>query len=537
MTQTPVHATAPSLPPAAGPRPAGRDRPRPVRRRASRARAVRPAAVLAIVLAGQFMAVLDASVVNVAAPSIHAGLHASGAGLQLVIAGYTITYAVLLVSGARIGDLLGHRRMFLAGLAVFSLASLGCGLAGSTAQLVALRLVQGAGAAAMIPQVLSLIQRTFAGQSRARAMSAYSAVLAVGIVVGQVAGGVLVSANLFGATWRPVFLVNVPIGAVLMLAGWRLLPAGRGEAGRGLDIAGLALLTPAVLAVVIPLVLGQPEHWPAWGWLLLVGSVGLFGGFALVERRLAARGGSPLVHGRMLGLAGVRSGIAALFAVMTVFGGMFFALALHFQGGLGESPLRAGLTFAPSAAAFAVVSLNWQRLPARIKPWLPIGGFAGMSAGLVLLALVLRGGGSGGAWPFLALALIGASNAFAFSPLMTGVLMKVPVSDAADATGVVVTVNQLALVIGVASFGAIYLNLTGPLPADAAGAFRGLSAHAEFLTCLALAALAACGGALATARAWSHERSQSRPQAQSQPRAQSQPLAQPRPEPVCAADR
>ena len=214
----------------------------------------------------------------------------------------------------------------------------------------------------------------------------------------------------------------------------------------------------------------------------------------------------PLVHRRMLGLAGVRTGILALFAVMTVFGGMFFVLALHFQGGLGESPLRAGLTFAPAAAAFAVVSLNWQRLPSQVKPWLPIGGFAGMTAGLVLLAAVLRDGGSGGIWPFLSLALIGGSNAFAFSPLMTGVLMRVPVSDAADATGVVVTVNQLALVIGVASFGAIYLNLAGPLPAAAGGAFRDLSAHAEFLTCLALAGLAGCGGALAAFRAWSHER-------------------------------
>ncbi len=237
------------------------------------------------------MAVLDASVVNVAAPSIHAALHASGAALQLVIAGYTITYAVLLVSGARLGDLLGHRRIFLTGLALFTVASLGCGLAGSTAQLVALRLVQGVGAAMMIPQVLSLIQRTFTGPRRARAMSAYSAVLALGVVAGQVAGGLLISADLLGSTWRPVFLVNVPIGVVLILAGWRLLPAGRGDGGRGLDLPGLVLLTPAVLAVVIPLVLGQPEHWPVWGWLCLAASVALFAGFARAERRLEARGG------------------------------------------------------------------------------------------------------------------------------------------------------------------------------------------------------------------------------------------------------
>jgi MFS family permease len=219
-----------------------------------------PRGTLAVVLTGQFMALLDSSVVNVAAPSIHASLHASGAGLQLVIAGYVITYAVLLVTGARLGDIVGHRRMFLAGVALFTLASLGCGLAGSTSALVALRFAQGVGAAAMIPQVLSLIQRSFPGPARARPMRLYSAVLAGGAVAGQVVGGLLVSANLWGSAWRPVFLLNVPIGVVLLIAGSRLLPRGRGEPGRGLDAAGLAILTPAVLALILPLVLGQSEH-------------------------------------------------------------------------------------------------------------------------------------------------------------------------------------------------------------------------------------------------------------------------------------
>jgi len=458
--------------------------------------------LLAIVLAGQFMAVLDASVVNVAAPSIHDGLHASGAALQLVIAGYTIAYAVLLVTGARLGDLLGHRRMFLAGLAVFTLASLGCGLAASTGALIALRFLQGTGAAMMIPQVLSLIQRTFSGAPRARAMSAYAAVLAGGVVVGQIAGGVLISANLFGAGWRPVFLVNVPIGVTLLVAGARKLPAGRAEAGRGLDLPGLLALSLAVLALVVPLVLGQPEHWPAWGWACLGGSAVLFAGFAVAERRLTARGGSPLVPGRVLRLPGAAMGVVALFAVMTTFGGLFFTLALHLQGGLGDSPLRAGLTFAPSAAAFALVSLNWQRLPARVRPWLAIWGFAGMAAALLALAAVIRGGGSGGAALYVALGVLGAAMACAFSPLMTAVLMRVPVADAADATGVIVTVNQLGLVIGVAAFGTLYLNLAGSLPAQAgAETFRLLSAHAESLTCVVLAGAAMAGGFVAQLRA------------------------------------
>jgi MFS family permease len=464
-------------------------------------RAPSPRGILAIVLTGQFMALLDASVVNVAAPSIHASLHASGAGLQLVIAGYVITYAVLLVTGARLGDIIGHRTMFLAGVALFTVASLGCGLAGSTGVLVTLRFVQGVGAAFMIPQVLSLIQRSFPGPARARPMRLYTAVLAGGAVAGQVIGGLLVSADLWGSMWRPVFLLNVPIGAALLVAGSRLLPRGRGEQGRGLDLAGLAILTPSVLALVLPLVLGQSEHWPAWGWACLAASGLGFAAFAVVERRIAARGGSPLVPGRVLRLPGVATGIAALFAVLAVFGGFFFTLALHLQGGLGESALRAGLTFAPAGLAFALVSLNWQRIGSRWQPALIIGGFVANAAGLLALAFLLRGGRDGGAWLYLATAVTGAGMAASFSPLMTAVLMRVPVADAADATGVIVTINQLALVVGVATFGTIYLNLAGRLPLHAAaGGFRAGSAHAAVITGVVLAAGALAGGMLAIGR-------------------------------------
>jgi MFS family permease len=461
------------------------------------ARALRPGLLLAIVLAGQFMAVLDASIVNVAVPSIHASLHASGAGLQLVIAGYAIAYAVLLVTGARLGDILGHRRMFQAGLALFTLASLGCGLAGSTGVLVGLRFAQGVGAAIMIPQVLSLIQRTFTGAARARAMRVYAAVLAGATVAGQVAGGLLISADLTGASWRPVFLVNVPIGVALLAGGVRYLPHGRGEPGRKLDLPGLALLTPAVLALVLPLVLGQPEHWPAWGWLLLAGSAVLLTGFALAERRVSAAGGQPLISGRVLGFPGVPAAIAGLFAVMTVLGGFFFVFALHLQGALGDSALRAGLTFVPAAAAFAVVSLNWQRLPGAGHQWLAVAGFLTEAAGLAWLALLLGGGGHGGVAAYLASALTGGGMAAAFSPLMTHVLLRVPVAQAADATGVVVTINQLALVVGVATFGSLYLNLAGALPGHpAGGAFLAASAHAVAVTFTAVAGLAVLGAVL-----------------------------------------
>jgi MFS family permease len=463
-----------------------------------RDRPVRAGLVLAVVLIGQFMAVLDASIVNVAAPSIHASLRASGAGLQLVVAGYTITYAVLLVTGARLGDIAGHRRVFLSGLVLFTLASLGCGLAASAALLITLRFVQGAGAAMMIPQVLSLIQRTHTGPARARAMSLYSAVIACGAVVGQLAGGLLVSADLFGSGWRPVFLVNVPVGVLLLVAGIRALPHGRGEPGRTLDLPGLALLTPAVLAFVLPLVLGQPEHWPAWGWVLMAASVPLVAAFVRMERRVAVTGGTPLVPGRVLRVPGVPVAMAALFTVMTIFSGFFFTLALHLQDGLGYSALRAGLTFAPAAVGFALVSLNWRRLPARSHGAVIIGGFVAFGAGMAALAALLHAGGDGGAGLYLAGALSGAGMAAAFSPLMTRVLLRVPVELAADTTGVVVTVNQLGLLVGVATFGTLYLSLAGRLPGHAAlGTFRHVSAHAEAVTFLALAALAAVGAVLA----------------------------------------
>jgi MFS family permease len=461
------------------------------------ARGARPGAVLAIVLTGQLMAVLDATIVNIAVPSMHADLHASGAGLQLIVAGYTIAYAVLLVTGARLGDILGHRRMFRAGVLLFTLASLGCGLAPSAGLLIGLRFAQGVGAAVMIPQVLSLIQRTYTSPGpRARAMSLYAAVISGGAVLGQVIGGLLISADLFGSTWRPIFLVNVPVG-MAVLAFSRLLPNGRDLSGRALDLPGLAVLTPAVLALVLPLVLGQPLGWPAWGWALLAASVAGFVMLALVEHRVGARGGQPILPRALLGLPGVTAGIGGLFVTMVVFGGWLFGFALELQDGLGDSALRAGLTFAPAAVAFALVSLNWQRVPARYHSGLAVTGLVLNGAGLLVLGLLLRSGGTGGGWVYVAAAVAGAGMAGTFGPLMTRVLSRVPVALAADASGVIVTVNQLGIVVGVATFGTLYLNLAGRLPVRMSDAFTLSSAHAYLVTSAALAGLSLAGAMLA----------------------------------------
>ena len=471
-------------------------------RRAPAGTGPRPGVVLAVVLTGQLMAVLDTNIVNVAIPSMHADLHASGALLQLIVAGYTIAYAVLLITGARLGDILGHRRVFRAGVLLFTLASLGCGLAPTAGVLVGLRFAQGVGAAVMIPQVLSLLQRTYQEPGpRARAMSLYATVISGGAVLGQVVGGLLISADVFGSTWRSVFLVNVPIGvAVLLCTG--MLPGSRDLTGRRLDLPGLLVLTPVVLAFVLPLVLGQPLGWPVWGWALLLASVAGFGLLGFVEHRVAAGGGQPILPRALLGLPGVLAGIGGLFASMMVFGGWLFGFALQLQDGLGESALRAGLTFAPAAVAFALVSLNWQRLPARYHAVLPAAGFVVNGLGLLGLALLFRSGDDGTSfWVYVASAVAGAGMAAAFGPLMTRVLSRVPVAIAADASGVIVTVNQLGIVTGVATFGTLYLNLAGRLPGSLGGssAFAISSANAYLATSIALAVLGVLGAFLAVA--------------------------------------
>jgi MFS family permease len=319
--------------------------------------------MLIVLLAGQFMALLDVTIVNVAVPTIGRSLHASGAELQLVVAGYTVSYAMMLITGARMGDLYGRRRMFLIGAFVFTAASLACGIAPGIGVLIAARFVQGAGAAAMMPQIMSVIQVRFDGAARARALSAYTAVLSSGFVAGQVIGGVLVTANLFGQAWRPVFLVNVPIGVALLALVPLVVPRDSPARGRRLDLAGLAIAVPAVFLVVLPLMLGHQEGWPSWVFACIGLGLVLAAVFVLVERRIANRGGDPLLNLAVLRAPGLAAGLAAVAVLMITYGGFLFSFALHLQAGLGDSALRAGLTFAPCAVVFGLCGYFWRRLP------------------------------------------------------------------------------------------------------------------------------------------------------------------------------
>ncbi|GAA2120810.1 MFS transporter [Streptomyces synnematoformans] len=460
---------------------------------ADSAPAVRTGWLLGIVLAGQFMALLDVFIVNVAAPTMRRELGTSGAELQLIIAGYTLSYAVLLITGARLGGLLGHRRVYLGGLALFTAASLACGLAATSGQLIAFRLVQGVGAAAMIPQVLSLIQRHFTGTGRVRALGVYAAVLATGAAAGQIVGGLLVSADIFGWTWRPVFLVNVVVGIPLLALGARLLPrdephpaAAGGPPGGAIDRGGLVLLAAAVTLFTVPLVLGQELDWPAWGWAMLGGSAVAAAAFAAYEPRLARRGGVPLFPPRVVRAPGMPVAVVRSLLAMVLNGAFMFVMALHLQAGLGFGALRAGLTFVPTAVAFGVAGLTWQRLPERLRPLLVPAGFLTTTVSFLAVGLAMRDGGEGGPGFYAGLTGVGAGLALAFSPNLTGALALVRPEDAPHASGLMTTTAQLGGLVGVATIGTLYLERAGALTLRA-------SADAVWDASLALAATGVLG--------------------------------------------
>jgi EmrB/QacA subfamily drug resistance transporter len=450
----------------------------------------RPALMLTVLLIGQFMAMLDITIVNVAMPTMGTDLHASGAALQLIVSGYTISYAMLLITCARLGELLGHRRLFWLGVMGFTVSSLLCGLAPNSLLLIIARFIQGAAAAVMMPQIMSTIQKQFTGAARTRALSAFSAVIAVGAVAGQILGGVLVSADILGTGWRPVFLVNVPVGIVVAILVPRLMPADGPRGTRKLDLLGLAIAVPSVFLIVLPLVLGHEDGWPAWAFLCMGLGLVLAAMFVMVERRVAARGGDPLLKIDVLRIPGVATGLIALSAGIIAYGGSLFTIGLHLQSGLGDSALRAGLTFAPTGVAFGLCSFYWRRLPDRVHHLLTPIGFTIAAFAYAAVAFTLDAGSGGGPVLLAELALLGFGMGIGYSPLLMNSLVHVPTRSAADASGLMTTTVQLGQVIAVATFGSLFLSLAGQPQPHA-------SAHAVATTLDWLAGLLLVGALIA----------------------------------------
>jgi MFS family permease len=413
---------------------------------------------LLILLGGQAMATMDASILIVASPSLRADLHTSDAQLQLVVAMYTIAFGAFVVTGARLGDVIGRRRAFVLGLSAFTCASLAGGLAPTPAALIVARAFQGMAGALMTPQVLSIIQQQFDGETRARAIGAYSMILAVGVAAGQVLGGLLVSAHLLSDAWRPALLLNAPVGALLLLGVRRGLPPTAPGPSRRLDLAGALVLAVALLALVVPLTFGRDAGWPAWVWPCLAGFALALACFVALERRIGRRGRDPLFDLNLFALPSVATGIAVVLLAMACYAGFLVSLTIHLQDGLGFTPLHAGLVFAIYATGFATASLTWTRAGAAARDRLPVAGPLAMGAALLGVGLI----GSDGGWPLDAIAPLlfaaGVGHAWGFSPLAARLTTAIQPEQAGQLSGLLLTASLVGQVVGVAAFVGVYFS-------------------------------------------------------------------------------
>jgi EmrB/QacA subfamily drug resistance transporter len=444
---------------------------------------------LATVLLGAFLSIADFFIVNVALPTIDTRLHASAATLELVVAGYGVPYALLLVLGGRLGDLFGRRRLFMLGMASFTVFSLLCGIAPTAVSLVAFRAAQGASAALMVPQVLATIQASCAGQRRARAIGLYGATAGIAAVVGQLAGGALVAANIAGESWRPIFLVNVPLGLFGLLLAWRQVPATRSTEPARVDAPGTALLAAAVLALLVPLTEGRALGWPTWSWISLALFAPALVAFAHVERRLERTGGHPIVPPSLLRLPGMRRGLIIAVPFFGGFGAFMFVSALALQQGAHFGPLRSGLALVPMALAFLVATLLTARLVARYgRNVLGVGALL-QGTGLTALAVTLFA-----AWPHVsplnlapAMIVAGFGQGLVMPPLFGLVLSGVPAERAGVGSGVLTTTQQSALALGVATLGSLFISLS---------AAHSLGVRDAFVVVLAVQTVVAAGVAV-----------------------------------------
>ena len=450
-----------------------------------------PGLVATALLCAVLMANVDAAVANIAAPAIHQSLHASGAMLQLTVSAYVLAYAALLITGARLGELFGLRRVFLIGIAGFTIASLACGAAVDPQMLVVARLVQGAAAALAVPQVLAGIHR-LPESNRRTYVGAYVAVLSGSAVFGQAAGGLLISADIAGAGWRSVFLVNVPIGIVSLVIAWRTLPRENGRRRARLDLRGAAILTLGLVSLTLPLILGRQLGWPWWVWWVLASSAPLLALFVWSQRSTMRAARQPLLNLGILRFRGVVPGLLSDSCAVACYFALLFIVALYLQSGLGHSAASSGLMLVGWVAAFGISGLILRRFSEstvrRAAPW------ASMTMTLsfvIVVALAVTGHADG--WPlFFALTLggfgLGASN----TALLTILTTAVRPAFAADLSGLVNMNSQIFNLIGVATIGTLYLALQD------AGAHAAVPA---FAVCVAALALISTVSAIFGARA------------------------------------
>ncbi|MFJ5841005.1 MFS transporter [Streptomyces shenzhenensis] len=471
MTSTETHPAPPTAPTTAPSpaRPAAGDR--------------RRWYALAIVMTAAFMDLVDVTIVNIAIPSIQRDAGASFSQIQWITAGYALAFAAGLITGGRLGDIHGRKRLFLVGVAGFTLASALCGFAVNPEMLVASRLLQGAMAALMVPQVLSIVHATFPAHERGKVFGLFGAIVGLGAVSGPLLGALLTQWNLFGLEWRPIFLINLPVGVVAFLLGRRFITESRAPRALKLDLVGVALVTLGLLMLLYPLTRGRELGWPLWGQLSMAGALVVFAALVAYERRKGARDGSPLVE---LSLFRVKS-FAAGIAVQTVFGlalGIFFLVwTLYMQTGLGWSPLRAGLTGVPfSIAVSTAAGLSVQKLVPRFGRGVLQAGALVMALGVLLyLAESERYGLGIAPWQMaLPLIVMGVGMGLIVAPLTDAVLSEVPREHAGSASGLINTVQQMGNALGLGLVSVVFFGVIddGLTPAQVGPAFVHAFQHA-----------------------------------------------------------
>jgi EmrB/QacA subfamily drug resistance transporter len=426
---------------------------------------------LPVVLAGTFMVVLDFFIVNVALPSMQSELGASDTAIEWVVAGYALTSAIFVITAGRLGDRFGRRRMFSIGLALFTLASAACGVAGTPFELVLARLLQGVGAALLTPNVLSIIGVLYSGADRVRALSVYGTVMGLAAVGGQLIGGALIAADPAGLGWRSCFLINLPIGIAALVLAPRVISESRQSVAPGLDKRGTLLATAALTAVVLPLLEGRQHGWPIWTWLSLALAPVLVAGFVVHQRRVARRGGSPLIDMTLFGNRSFSAGLLTQLCFWEGQASFFVVLALYLQNGRGLHPLPAGLVFTILAAAYVAASMRAPALTARYGRAVIAAGAVVLASGhALLLAAVADIGVSGSLFALVpGLVLVGAGMGLVLAPLASTILQSLEPERAGAASGMLTTMQNVGNAIGVAVTGVIFF---GALHSGYATAFE-----------------------------------------------------------------
>lgn len=415
-----------------------------------------------VLLGAPFMAVLDAFVVIVAVPSMQRGLHATDAGVQLVVTGYVVTYAAGLVVGGRLGDIHGRRRLLAIGLVLFAATSLAAAAAPDQTVLVAARCLQGGAAALMYPQALASVRVIFGdGRALGRAMAVWGVTLGLASAAAQLIGALVIDADLAGLGWRSVFAVNVPLGLLLAALAPLVVPESRAERRPHLDLSGVLLLAAVLVALVLPMTAGRELGWPLWSWPAMAGAVVLAALFVAHERRVARAGRVPLIALELLRVPGIRSGLGATLAL---YGGqlsLWTALTLYLQNGLGLSAVEAGLTTVPVGAGFLLASTLGSRLARPVPAPLLSAAALGLAAATAALAAVVVGEAPRpAAGELLALlGLTGAGFGILVPALATALLRVTPAGHEGVAAGVLVTTQQAAGAVGVAVSGLVLFGL------------------------------------------------------------------------------